>query len=182
MNIRWVEHPKFEADDIIASLATSWSQKGNIVYISSNDFDFVQLVSEKIRLIRAVRGKLIKCDALFVKNKFGIMPEQYVDFLSIVGDKTDNISGAKGIGPKIASDLLVKYSDIKGIFTALSRFPFGVQRKLIIGKDIIEKNQKFITMKKDLPENEFITGELPSIKNDLIQQKIAIHLSNIGIG
>jgi DNA polymerase-1 len=181
MNIKWVEHQSFEADDIIASLATTWSNKYGKVYISSNDFDFIQIVSEKIVLLRAVQGKFVNCDREFVKNRFGVTPEQYADYLSMVGDKSDNIAGIKGLGPKTVSGALSKFNDIKGIFKSIASFPMSVQNKLLQGREQIEKNQKFITMRKDLPESEFIKGALPDINNAIIQQKIAIHLSNIGV-
>lgn len=181
MNIKWVEHTRYEADDIIASLATNWSSKYGPVYISSNDFDFVQIVSDKIILLRAVQGKFVNCDREFVKNRFGITPEQYVDYLSMIGDKTDNIAGVTGIGPKTASNALSKFNDIKGIFNSITSFPASIQNKLLAGQELIERNQNFIRMKKNLSETEFINGVLPDINNELVQQKIATHLQNIGV-
>lgn len=181
MNIKWLEHPGYEADDIIASIAVSWTKQTGNVYISSNDFDFVQLVSDKIHLIRSVQGKLINCDANFVKQKFNVKPIQYVEYLSIVGDKTDNIAGVGGIGPKTASYLLNQHYTIDNIFKNISSVSSGIQKKLMAGQDIINKNKKFITMKKDIPEHGLLSEDLPETMPDLIQQKIAIYLNKIGV-
>lgn len=181
MNIKWLEHPRFEADDIIASMAVSWTQKFGNVYISSNDFDFVQMVSDKIYLIRSVQGKLINCDEKFIKQKFNIKPSQYVEYLSLVGDKTDNISGVAGIGPKTASDLLNQHGSIEKIFEQVYQLPNGIQKKLLDGRDLISRNHKFITMKKGIPDTELLADDLPATMPELVQQKIAIYLNKIGV-
>lgn len=156
-------------------------QKFGSVYISSNDFDFVQMVSDKIYLIRSVQGKLINCDEKFIKQKFNIKPSQYVEYLSLVGDKTDNIAGVAGIGPKTASDLLNQNGNIDKIFEHVYRLPNGIQKKLLDGRDLINQNQKFITMKKDIPDRELLSDELPPPIPELVQQKIAIYLNKIGV-
>ena len=178
IGIKWVEHPKFEADDVIASLASAWNGD---VYISSNDFDFVQIVSSKISLIRSSGGKLVDCDEKFIKTKFGIYPRQYADYLSMVGDKTDNIVGVKGIGPKTASDLLNRYNDLDGVFGRVMELPRGLQSKLLEGRGIIENNRRFISMKKDIPLGEIVASEISKVPNEKVHQKIAVHLKNIGL-
>lgn len=181
MNILWLEHPGFEADDIIASLATHWTKNTGTVYILSNDFDFTQLVSDKVHLIRMVSGKLINCDYQFVNNKFGVAPEQYVDYLSLVGDKTDNISGCAGIGPKTAATLLNIYKNIAGIFNDIDTISPNLKNKLLTSRNIIESNKNFIAMKQNIPILEIITDEIPSSHHDAIQKKIAVHLKSIGL-
>jgi DNA polymerase-1 len=181
MNIPWLEHPKFEADDIIASLATHWAKNNGTVYISSNDFDFTQLVSDKVHLIRTVSGKLINCNHQFVTNKFGITPDQYVDYLSLVGDKTDNISGCTGIGPKTASTLLNTHKNINGIFNNIDTISPNIRDKLMVGRNIIESNKGFIAMNRNIPISEIITDKIPDPWHDIIQQKIAIHLNDSGL-
>jgi DNA polymerase-1 len=181
MGIKWLEHPKFEADDIIASLAANWAGRNGSVYILSNDFDFVQMISDKIHLIRNYRGRLINCDDVFIKEKFGICPYQYVDYLSIVGDRTDNIIGAKGLGRKITSNLLDKYDNIFGIFDNLSELMPGVQTRLNDNRNLIYKNRNFMSMNKNIKITEILSCDLPETQNDIIQQKIAIHMRAIGL-
>ncbi|MDR1207358.1 MAG: hypothetical protein LBK26_03015 [Rickettsiales bacterium] len=178
MNIKWVEHPKYEADDVIASMAVTWLGKA---YISSNDFDFAQLVSDKIFLLRSAQGGLVNCDDAFIKSKFGVAARQYADYLSITGDKTDNIAGAPGIGKKTAAALLNKYGDIPGIFDAAGKLPQGVRDKLVAGRERIEANRIFIAMNTGIPRDEIFSGVLPPVRKDAVLQKIAAHLEKIGI-
>ncbi len=181
MNIKWLEHKKFEADDIIASLAKSWIKDNGSVYISSNDFDFTQLVSDKINLIRSTQGKLIKCDYCFIKTKFGVLPCQYVDYLSLVGDKTDNIAGVMGVGQKTAAMLLNEYTNIKSIFENLDKISNKTMEKLKNNKDHINSNQKFIKMNTDIPIIELLQNDLPNTQNNIIQQRIGIYINDIGL-
>jgi len=182
MGVKWAEHGGFEADDIIASLAAYWAGKNGNVCISSNDFDFVQLIGDCVSLVRSSQGKLVNCDEGFVRMKFGIHPARYVDYLSMTGDKSDNIAGVKGLGPKTAARLLVDYNDIEGIFKAADELPAVIQRKLAGSRDIILANQKFIAMKTDIPYAEFLPeSSLLPVRADAVRQKIAVHLAKIGV-
>lgn len=181
MNIKWIEHPSFEADDIIASIATHWSEKIGTCYISSNDFDFVQMVSDKIVLLRAVQGKLINCDDAFIRQKFNIQATQYVEYLSLVGDKSDNIAGVPGIGKKTASDLLNKYGNLDTVYIKLGELAGGLRKKLTLGQNIVYKNRDFIKMRRQIPLAQILPDVLPKTNTTLIQQKIAIYLDKIGV-
>lgn len=180
MNVKWLEHPRFEADDIIASLATHWTNNG-CAYISSNDFDFTQLVSDKIHLIRTSQGKLINCNDAFIQNKFGICPNQYVDYLSLTGDKTDNIQGCCGIGSKTAAKLLNDYKNIDGVFNEINTFASSLKTKLLNDMDLVQNNRRFIAMNRCIPIDEIIANNLYYPDHEKIQQKIAVHLTNIGL-
>lgn len=181
MNIKWIEHPSFEADDIIASIATHWSEKVGTCYISSNDFDFVQMVSDKIVLLRAVQGKLINCDDAFIRQKFNIQATQYVEYLSLVGDKSDNIAGVPGIGKKTASDLLNKYGNLDTVYIKLGELAGGLRKKLTLGQNIVYKNRDFIKMRRQIPLAQILPDVLLETNTTLIQQKIAIYLDKIGV-
>lgn len=181
MNIKWIEHPSFEADDIIASIATHWSEKIGTCYISSNDFDFVQMVSDKIVLLRAVQGKLINCDDAFIRQKFNIQSTQYVEYLSLVGDKSDNIAGVPGIGKKTASDLLNKYGNLDTVYRKLGELAGGLRKKLTLGQNIVYKNRDFIKMRRQIPLAQILPDVLLETNTTLIQQKIAIYLDKIGV-
>ncbi len=181
MNIKWIEHPSFEADDIIACIATHWSEQCGTCYISSNDFDFVQMVSDKIVLLRAAQGKLINCDAAFIRQKFNIQAAQYVEYLSLVGDKTDNIAGVPGIGKKTASDLLNKYGNLDTVYTKLGDLAVGLRQKLMLGQNIVYKNRDFIRIRCQIPLAQILPDVLSETNPTLIQQKIAIYLDKIGL-
>lgn len=166
---------------IIASIATHWSEKVGTCYISSNDFDFVQMVSDKIVLLRAAQGKLINCDDAFIRQKFNIQATQYVEYLSLVGDKSDNIAGVPGIGKKTASDLLNKYGNLDTVYRKLGELAGGLQKKLTLGQNIVYKNRDFIKMRRQIPLAQILPDVLLETNTTLIQQKIAIYLDKIGV-
>ena len=94
-----------EADDVIGTLARSSAAADRPVVISTGDKDMAQLVDGHITLVNTMTGSALDVDG--VKEKFGVAPEQIIDYLALMGDSSDNIPGVPGIGPKTASGLLV---------------------------------------------------------------------------
>lgn len=94
-----------EADDVIGTLARSSAAADRPVVISTGDKDMAQLVNGHITLVNTMTGSAL--DVAGVKEKFGVAPEQIIDYLALMGDSSDNIPGVPGIGPKTASGLLV---------------------------------------------------------------------------
>ncbi|PRA59677.1 MULTISPECIES: DNA polymerase I [Pseudomonas] len=94
-----------EADDVIGTLARSSAAAQRPVVISTGDKDMAQLVDGHITLVNTMTGSAM--DVAGVKEKFGVAPEQIIDYLALMGDSSDNIPGVPGIGPKTASGLLV---------------------------------------------------------------------------
>ena len=138
----------YEADDIIGSIACHPDGYSEVVIISS-DKDLCQFVSDgKVRIYDAMKQKnLRRADVI---EKFGVPPEQVVDYLSIVGDSSDNIPGIAGFGPKKAVDLLLKYGSLQGIYDNIG--------------DLTEKMQEIL---KDQKENAFLSQKLANIVTDL---------------
>lgn len=94
-----------EADDVIGTLARSSAAADRPVVISTGDKDMAQLVDGHITLANTMTGSVMDIEG--VKEKFGVSPEQIIDYLALMGDSSDNIPGVPGIGPKTASGLLV---------------------------------------------------------------------------
>ncbi|MFP3675546.1 DNA polymerase I [Pseudomonas sp. SIMBA_041] len=94
-----------EADDVIGTLARSSAAADRPVIISTGDKDMAQLVDGHITLVNTMTGSSMDVEG--VKEKFGVAPEQIIDYLALMGDSSDNIPGVPGIGPKTASGLLV---------------------------------------------------------------------------
>ena len=94
-----------EADDVIGTLARSSAAADRPVVISTGDKDMAQLVDGHITLVNTMTGSAMDIEG--VKEKFGVAPEQIIDYLALMGDSSDNIPGVPGIGPKTASGLLV---------------------------------------------------------------------------
>lgn len=103
--------PGYEADDVIASLVAMRGDKR--VLISTLDKDLAQLVAEDVHIINTMHNKLLDPEA--VQEKFGVGPHQIRDYLALMGDRSDNIPGITGVGPKTAAKWLNLYGDIEGI-------------------------------------------------------------------
>lgn len=181
LNIKWVQHSTLKADNIIASLAKYWAENNGTVQISSGDFDFVQLISNNITLARNLHGLITKHDSKFIKEKFGIKPEQYIDYQAMIGDENDDIIGVRGIGPKTASKLLNDYKDIAGIYKNIDKLPKNLGEKLRKNKALVLKNQKNIPMTSNISIKDFLSGDLPDVDEKQINQNINDLLEDIGI-
>jgi 5'-3' exonuclease len=109
----------FEADDIIATATAKAISAGQHVIIASADKDLLQLVQPRVRAKHPKDG--VMCDEDGVVTRFGVLPHQMRDYLSLVGDSSDNIKGAKGIGPKTACELLQLFGSLDALFGAIDR-------------------------------------------------------------
>ncbi|MGF2735396.1 DNA polymerase I [Marinobacter sp. DUT-1] len=102
--------PEVEADDVIGTLANEATSKGIDVVVSTGDKDMAQLVSDHVTLINTMTETRMDRDG--VVEKFGVTPEQIIDYLALVGDKVDNIPGVNKCGPKTAVKWLQTYKDL----------------------------------------------------------------------
>jgi DNA polymerase-1 len=140
-----------EADDIIGTLAVEGAKAGQEVLIASQDKDFFQIISPRIRMLRAenVAGSVI--DEAEVETRYGVRPEQMVDYLSLVGDSADNIPGAPGIGPKTAAELLRRYDTLEALLATISTLDKPKLREgLITSTDNLRRNQGLIRLYTNL--------------------------------
>ena len=125
MDVAIFEKPGFEADDLIGTIANKALQKQAVpeihAIIVSSDFDVFQLVNNNIKVYNLIKG--VKqgdvFDAKSIKEKYGITPEQIIDFKALAGDASDNIPGATGIGKTTAIHLIQEYNSIDKIYKAV---------------------------------------------------------------
>ena len=128
--IEWNEPPENEADDVIGSLASAVSQENGRAFISSNDLDFAQLITEKITLVKDIRGIAVHITETDFTNEWGFPPTQYLDYLALKGDPSDNVTGIRGIGPKTAGDLVRNFGSVQGIIEHLEVLSLRVANKI----------------------------------------------------
>ena len=102
-----------EADDVIGTLALQASQQGRELLVSTGDKDMAQLVSPHVTLINTMSNTLL--DEAGVEEKFGVKPEQFIDYLTLVGDTSDNIPGVPKVGPKTAAKWLEEYKTLDNL-------------------------------------------------------------------
>jgi DNA polymerase-1 len=119
---------RYEADDVIGTLATKAIAQGFEVAIVTGDKDFFQLVHDGIKVYNP-KEEGTWFDAAAVKEKFGVAPEQVVDVLALMGDSIDNIKGVPGIGEKGARDLIAAYGDLENLLAHASEIANKRQRE-----------------------------------------------------
>ena len=110
-----------EADDVIGTLAREAAKHGLRTVISTSDKDMAQLVGDDISLLDTMSDT--RLDAGGVKEKFGVSPEQIIDFLALTGDTSDNIPGVPGVGPKTAAKWLTEYGTLEAIVENADAIP-----------------------------------------------------------
>ena len=149
LDIPWFELVGYEADDLLATLATKFAEEEQNVYVYSGDKDLLQLVSSKIHVLVPVQKQKKPQDATadFIYEKYGVYPTQIVDFKSLVGDPSDNIKGVPKIGPKTAAKLLQKYSTIHSLLAVSSK----ETEKAIAYKETLFRNQELIRLQRNAP-------------------------------
>lgn len=111
LGIPTIDLPRYEADDVIATIAERLTKDGKEVIVVSGDKDLMQLVSEKIFILDTMKQKEIRTPQVI--EKFGVAPEKVTEVLALMGDDSDNIPGVKGIGPKTAAQLIVKCGSVE---------------------------------------------------------------------
>ncbi|GBD34562.1 DNA polymerase I, thermostable [bacterium HR35] len=152
-----IEKPGYEADDLIATLKKIFQTKAQEILILTGDLDTLQLVDEKTKILTMKKGisELQIYDSLAVKNKFGILPQQIPDFKALVGDKSDNIPGVPGIGPKTAALLLNKYQTLENLFEATEKEKIDplLKNKIFNLKDKLLFFKNLVILKDDIELN-----------------------------
>lgn len=168
MGVKQLAEEGYEADDIIGTLARQFSddkvtntQTENKVIILTGDQDTMQLVGDNVAVLTPPKGKA-PAKLYGVKEvieKYGVSPEQIVDYKALIGDPSDNIPGVAGIGPVTAAKLLMEYKTLDGIYKALdltsqiANFKLGSQvaEKLVSGKESALLSQDLSRIVTEMP-------------------------------
>ena len=149
MGMPVVEIPDVEADDVIATLAVMGAQRGIPMIISSLDKDLMQLVEDPlVKMVNTMNNKVY--DVAGVQEKFGVHPDQIIDYLALVGDTSDNIPGVPKVGPKTAVKWLNEFKDLDGITKNAENFPGVVGQNLRDSIQDLDRNVELVTLKKDV--------------------------------
>lgn len=141
-----------EADDVIGTLASEATDKGIDVVVSTGDKDMAQLVSDHVTLINTMTDTWMDRDG--VKEKFGVSPEQIIDYLALVGDKVDNIPGVNKCGPKTAVKWLQAYDNIDNLLEHAGEIKGKIGEYLREAVDTLPLSRELATIKMDI-ELEF---------------------------
>lgn len=146
LRIKHAETQVCETDDWIAGYAILYGRDAKIV-ISSFDSDYFQLLTENISVLRYRGVKTTVFNYDYIINHYGVTPEQYADFKSLVGDNSDNIRGAEKVGPKTAAGLLKKFDNLKNLIANAERIEKQCIRESIIkNAEKLQNNYKIIKL------------------------------------
>ena len=137
-----------EADDVIGTLAKEAEEKGIPTVISTGDKDLAQLVTKNIKLVNTMTNEVL--DQKGVEKKFGVLPDQIIDYLALVGDTSDNIPGVNKVGPKTAVNWLSKYGTVESIIEKSDEISGKVGEYLREGIEQLKLSQQLTTIKKDV--------------------------------
>ncbi len=149
-NMACLELDGYEADDIIATLATQASAQGGEVTVVSSDKDLMQLVGHGIKMFEPMKSVDIGRDE--VREKFVVDPHQVIDVQALAGDSTDNVPGAPGIGVKTAALLINEYGDLESLLSRAEEIKQPKRRQALIDHaDNIRLSKQLVTLKRDVP-------------------------------
>jgi 5'-3' exonuclease len=137
-----VEHHGAEADDVMASTVDACELRGWRCDVLSSDRDLTALVGATTRLLRPLArfSDLEVEDEQAVRNRYGVAPWQYVDLAALRGDPSDGLTGATGIGPKIAARLLRDHGSVTELYTSLHELPPRIEAALREARERVERN------------------------------------------
>ena len=151
-NIPRLEVERYEADDVLGSVAHQAVREGLGVKIITGDRDLLQLVDD--RIIVNLPGKSLADAKDYLAEDvvayLGVHPDQVVDYKALIGDKSDNIPGVAGIGEKTAASLLAAYGNLEGIYAHLDEIAAGTRKRLEAGRESADLSRRLATIVTDL--------------------------------
>ena len=151
-----------EADDVLGALAKHAEQQGYDVIISTGDKDMAQLVNEHIILENTMSNS--RLDSQGVKDKFGVRPDQIIDYLALMGDSVDNIPGVPKVGPKTAAKWLEQYETLDNLIARADEIAGKIGENLRASLSFLPLSRQLTTIKCDL--------DLPYHMDDLKHQSM----------
>jgi DNA polymerase I len=137
-----------EADDVIATLTEQAKRDGWRTVISTGDKDFAQLVEERVMLVNTMSSEKLDIDG--VKKKFGIPPEKFLDYLTLIGDAIDNIPGVDKVGPKTACKWIEQYGSLEGVLEHAGEITGLAGENLRKMAGWLPKARELLTIKRDV--------------------------------
>ena len=175
INIPTLELAGFEADDIIATLATQAAAEGFDVQVVTGDRDSYQLVQDPhIRVIYNKRGvsDYANYDEAGIQERTGVHPRDYVHYAALRGDNSDNLPGVPGVGEKTAAKLINKYGGINGIYEHLEEQTPKLRENLAANEDQVRLNVVIMDLVRDVPleVGPSDLAELPPFDADAVRK------------
>ena len=145
--------PGFEADDVIGTLAKQAEAAGLDTLILSGDLDTLQLVTPHVHLMTTRQGfqNTVIYDPAKIMERFGLRPDQMVDYKALKGDPTDNIAGVPGVGEKTAAKLIVDHGSIEGVYDNLAMLTPKLRASLEANREQVRHSREMSRIVVDVP-------------------------------
>jgi DNA polymerase-1 len=146
--------PGFEADDVLATLARTVAARGDLVRIVTGDRDLFQATRERVDVLFIGRRgeKPVVYDAAAVESRFGIPPGKLPSYMALVGDKSDNIPGVPGIGPRSAAKLVARVASVAELLERAAEIESPALRGAVLAAaDRIRENEELSRLRDDVP-------------------------------
>jgi len=155
--VHCVELPGYEADDLIATYACQARDAGGEAIIVSSDKDLMQLIGGGVVMWDPMKDRVLAEDA--VMEKFGVTPDKVIEVQALIGDSSDNVPGAPGIGPKTAAQLLAEFGDLDTLLARTDEIKQPKRREtLLVHADQIRLSRQLVTLTCDAPAPEPISA------------------------
>ena len=156
MGIRIIEQAGYEADDLLGTIAKRAEAEGIDVSLVSGDRDLLQIATDRIRIripkTKGGRTEIENYYAADVEAKYQVNPVQFIDLKALMGDTADNIPGVPKVGEKTATDLMVQFGSLDGIYEHIDEVTKkSVKESLIQNKDLAYLSRELATIKLDSP-------------------------------
>ena len=162
-----VECEGYEADDILGTLARKCDETNNICVIATGDRDSLQLVGENVSVRLLTTKNTVTYDTQKIMEEYNVTPKQLIDIKAIQGDTSDNIPGVKGIGAKGATDLIVRFGSLDGVYQNISdpAIKPAMRKKLLDDKDNAYLSLFLGKIATDVPIETDLNFYIPSAVN-----------------
>lgn len=138
----------YEADDVLATLAEKYKQDYQVVMVTA-DKDYSQLVDKDVSIWDPAKD--LSYDEAGIREKYGVRADQFIDYLALTGDASDNIPGVRGIGPKSAVELLNSFESVEDIYNNLEEVPPKFRKRLEGQKETALLSYQLATIVRDVP-------------------------------
>ncbi|WP_407275451.1 DNA polymerase I [Halothiobacillus sp. DCM-1] len=136
-----------EADDVIGTLMAQARARGWPVWVATADKDFAQLVTDGVTLVNTMSNTML--DAAGVKEKYGVRPDQFIDYLTLVGDAVDNVPGVPGCGPKTAAKWLNQWGSLDALLAHAAEIPGKIGESLRAAQAFLPLGRDLVTIRTD---------------------------------
>jgi DNA polymerase-1 len=152
LSMTQLRYEGYEADDLIASLSEQATAIGWDILLVTGDRDAFQLIGDHVKVLYTRRGitDVVVADAAYVFDRYGIRPDQYVEYAALRGDTSDNLPGVPGVGEKTASKLVADFGTLENLYEHLGDLTPRLRQNLAEHRDQVFLNRRLMTLVRDL--------------------------------